>query len=1056
MLEQDRLSKLLFNIKSKSTMKLINFKLQYWNSSLLEVLSKTCRTLAAVLMVFCSCSLAAQVSGVVTDTDGETLIGVNILVKGTATGTVSDFDGQFSLDAASGETLVFSYTGYVNKEVVVGNQTQINVTMANDVAILDEVVVVGYGTQRKVDLTGAVGSIGAEEIAKTPILSADQALRGRLAGVQLTNRSGDPGAPINVRIRGVGTTGNNSPLYVIDGVPIVQTTNITVNTASNTESNPLAGINPSDIESIDILKDASAAAIYGTRAANGVVIITTKRGKSGRTTLTYDGYVGVQNVRDKHQVLGVNDYIALQSEIGNDFSSFSGSPFVDWQEEVFSPASMQNHSITASGGSESANFNISAGYFDQDGISLATGFERYSVKANSDIRVGNRIKVGESLNISFTDRIVESEPGRAAAFGAAQNAPFTPVRENGAFTVFNAANSGAAASSNSQVVGLNDLANNETRVLSRRILGSIYGELEILDGLKFKTQGGIDYIVGEGSWLQNIYNFGSATNGSILQVVSRPSELTTNITNTLTYNQSFDGINLTLLLGHEETNFEFDRLRGQGRGFLSDAVTLVNTASTSAVGQERDNWALRGYIGRANVSINNKYLITATVRRDESSRFTRDNRSAVFPSFSVGWKLSEEPFLADNTAIDELKIRAAWGQAGNQFTSSSFAYLSTLGLTSLYVLGTGQTIEAAPTPFVFANPNLQWETSTQIDIGVDLRLWEGKLETSLDYYQKNTTDILVGLPISAVSGFLLPPDVNSGEIENKGIELSLTYRDRAGDLNYSVSGNFTSVDNEVISLGENPNPIITGFFGAQTHRTTVGLPIGHFFGYQTDGIYQSQAEVDAALPDVSGTPSPGDIRFVDVDGDGAITPTDRTFLGNSTPQAFYGINLGADYKGLDVSLFFQGVAGVKVFNNVTRTLTSMNSTSNQSTLVLDRWTGSGTSTTIPRATVTDPNGNNRFSDRFVEDASYFRFQNLQIGYTINQNTLQNFADGFIQNLRFYVAASNLFTITDYSGLDPEVTRGFSFQKGEMPLSTGQDDGATPTPRVFQFGVRATF
>jgi len=1036
-------------------MKLVNMKIRYWPQSQwgLKTLSYQ---LLTTLLIFCTFSLSAQVSGTIIDNEGETLIGVNVLVKGTTTGTVTDFDGRYALDAPSDATLVFSYTGYRDQEVAVGNRTIIDVTMATDVAVLDEVVVIGYGTQRKVDLTGAVGSIGAEEIAKTPILSADQALRGRVAGVQLTNRSGDPGAPINVRIRGVGTTGNNSPLYVIDGVPIVQTTNITVNTASNTESNPLAGINPSDIESIDILKDASSAAIYGTRAANGVVIITTKRGKSGRTSLTYDGYVGVQNVRAKHDVLGVADYIALQSEIGNDFSAFNGRPFVDWQEEVFSSASMQNHSLTASGGTENANFNISGGYFSQDGISLATGFKRYSVKANSDIKVGKRIRVGESLNVSFTDRLVESEPGRAAAFGAARNSPFTPVRENGAFTVFNADNSGAAASSNSQVVGLNDLSNNETRVLSRRILGSIYGEIEIADGLKFRTQAGVDYNIGEGSWLQNIYNFGSASNTGILQVVSKPTELTTNITNTLSYNKSFNGVDLNILLGHEETNFEFDRLRGQGRGFLSDAVTLVNTAATSAVGQERDNWALRGYMGRANFVIQNKYLVTATVRRDESSRFTRDNRSAVFPSFSVGWKLSEESFLADNSAIDELKIRAGWGQAGNQFTSNSFAYLSTLGLTSLYVLGTGQTIEAAPTPFTFANPNLRWETSTQIDIGVDLRLWEGKLETSLDYYQKNTTDILVGLPISAISGFLLPPDVNSGEIENKGIEFSATYRDRVGDFNYSISGNLTTNDNEVISLGENPNPIITGFFGAQTHRTTVGLPIGHFFGYETDGIYQTQAEVDAALPDVSGSPSPGDIRFVDVDGDGSITPADRTFLGNSTPRTFFGINLGADYKGLDISLFFQGVGGVKVFNNVTRSLTSMNSTSNQSTLVLDRWTGQGTSTTIPRATIADPNGNNRFSDRFVEDASYFRFQNLQIGYTINQNSLQDFADGFVQNIRFYIAASNLFTLTNYTGLDPEVTRGFSFQKGEMPLSTGQDDGATPTPRVFQFGVRATF
>jgi len=1009
-------------------------------------------------MFFCVAHVAiGQVSGTVKDANGDGVIGANVLVTGTTVGTVTDIDGNFSLDVPQGsDQLTVSYLGFKTQTIDLNGQSVVNIEMSNDSELLDEVVVIGYGTQRKVDLTGAVGSISAEDISKVPILSADQAMRGRLAGVQLTNRSGDPGAPINVRIRGVGTIGNNQPLYVVDGVPIVQTTNITVNTASNTESNPLVGINPSDIESIDVLKDASAAAIYGTRASNGVVIITTKRGKEGRTSLTYDGYFGVQNVRQKHDILNVQQYVDLQSDIGNDFSSFSSQPFVDWQDEVFNQAGMQSHSLTASGGSENTSFSVSAGYFNQDGISLATGFERYNVKANSDIKIGKRIKVGESLNISFSDRLVESEPGRGAGFNAAINSPFTPVFTNGDFTVFDASNSGLAVGSNNQTVGLNDLSNNETRVLSRRILGSVYAELEIVEGLKFKTIGGVDYNIGEGSWLQNIYNFGSTSNGGILQVVSKPTELTTNVTNTLTYSRAFGTTNMTLLVGHEETSFSFDRLRGQGRGFLNDGVTLVNTAATSAVGQEKDNWALRGYLGRVNLDFDRRFLVTASVRRDETSRFSNNNRSAIFPSFSVGWRLSEMPFMANNGVIDELKIRAGWGQAGNQFTSNSFAYLSTLGLTSLYVLGTGQTIEPAPTPFTFANPDLKWEVATSIDIGVDIRLWDGKFEGSFDYYQKNTNDILVGLPISAVSGFLLPPDVNAGEIRNRGIELSGLYRDRVGDIGYSVSANFTTVDNEVLSLGENPNPIITGYFGAQTHRTTVGFPIGHFYGYETDGIYQTQAAADAAIPDQSGTPSAGDVKFVDTNGDGEITPADRTFLGNSTPEFYYGFSLGADYKGFDVSLFFQGVGGVKVFNNVGRSLRTMNGTINQHTDVIDRWTSEGVNTDIPRATVADPNGNNRFSDRWIENASYMRFQNMQIGYNVGGNKLSGFADGLISNLRLYIAASNLFTVTPYSGLDPEVTRGFSFQKGEMPLASGQDDGSTPSPTVFQFGANVTF
>ena len=1006
-----------------------------------------------LLLVFFAIPAFSQISGTVTDDTGETLIGVNIIEKGTTNGTTTDIDGKYTLNCSTDATLLFSYTGYNTEEIVAAGRSTIDLVMKEGVA-LDEVVVVGFGTQRKVDLTGAVGSINAEEIAATPVLTADQALRGRLSGVQLSNRSGAPGSPINVRIRGVGTTGNNQPLWVVDGVPIVQTTNITVNTAANTESNPLVGINPSDIESIDVLKDASAAAIYGARAANGVIIVTTKRGKKGRTSLVYDGYFGTQTVRKKLDVLDVAGFTALQNDLGRDFSAFSSQPFVDWQDEVFSPAGMQSHNISASGGTENMNFNISGGYFNQDGIELATGFERYSVKANADIKVGKRIKIGESVNIAFTDRLVQSEPGRAPAFTAAQNAPFTPVYDaNGDYNVIDATNAGPAAGSTSQIVGANDLENNETRVTSRRILGSVYAELELAEGLKFKTQAGLDYTIGQGSWYNGIYNYGSVNNGSILQVVSKPSELTTNIANTLSYSNSFGVSDLNVVIGHEETNFEFDRLRGQGRGFLSPAVTLVNTAATSAVGQEADHWALRGFLGRIAYTYDRKYLITVNGRLDATSRFAEGNRSDFFPSVSVGWRLSEEDFMADNSLFDELKLRLAWGQSGNQFTGTNFAYLSTLGLTSLYPLGASQAVTAAPTPFVFANPNLKWEISTQTGLGIDASMLEGRVDFSLDLFQKETSDILVGVPISAVSGFLLPPDVNAGKVKNTGIEISGLYQNRAGKLGYNISANLTAVKNEVVELGDNKTPIISGYFGAQTHRTMVGESIGHFFGYETDGIYTSQSEVDAAIPDESGTPEVGDVKFVDTNGDGAITPLDRVNLGSPQPSVFYGINLGFDYEGFDIGIFMQGARGLSVFNNVRRTMESMTGTNNQFASVADRYPATND---FPRATALDPNNNNRFSDRWVEKADYLRLQNIQIGYTFANDKIQSIGDGLFQGLRLYVSMTNLITFTDYTGLDPEVTRGFSFQKGEQPLASGQDDGFTPSPRIVQFGARVSF
>ena len=1010
-----------------------------------------------LLFFFLTASAFAQVSGVVKDDLGDGLIGVNIVEKGTTNGTVTDIEGKYTLKVADGAILIFSYTGYTPQEVAVDGRSTIDIVMKEGLE-LDEVVVVGFGTQRKVDLTGAVGSISAEEISATPVLTADQALRGRLSGVQLSNRSGAPGSPINVRIRGVGTTGNNQPLWVVDGVPIVQTTNITVNTAANTESNPLVGINPSDIESIDVLKDASAAAIYGARAANGVIIVTTKRGKEGRTNMTYDGYFGIQSVRKTLDVLDVGEYVALQSELGRDFSAFANSPNVDWQDAVFGTAGMQSHNISASGGTERMNFNISGGYFKQDGIELATAFERYSVKANADIKVGDRIKVGQSVNIAFTDRLVQSEPGRAPAFTAAQNAPFIPIFDaNGDYSVIDASNAGDAAGSATQIVGVNDLANNETRVNTRRILGSVYGELELMKNLKFKTQFGLDYSIGQGSWFNGIYNFGNANNSSILKVVSKPTELTTNIANTLTYTNSFDVHDLTVVLGHEETNFEFDRLRGQGRGFLSPAVTLVNTAATSAVGQEADQWALRGFLGRIAYSYNRKYLITVNGRLDATSRFSKDNRSQFFPSVSVGWRLTEEDFLKDSDLFDEVKLRLAWGQSGNQFTGTNFAYLSTLGLTSLYPLGASQAVTAAPTPFVFSNPNLKWETSTQTGVGLDVRLLEGKVDMSVDFFQKETSDILVGVPISAVSGFLLPPDVNAGRVKNTGVEISALYQDRAGKLGYNISGNLTYVKNEVIELGDNKTPIISGYFGNQTHRTQVGESIGHFFGYQTDGIYQTDAEAAAGPEDeLSSGRQAGDVRFVDTNGDGEITPLDRVNLGSPQPSVFYGLNLGFDYGGFDIGIFMQGAAGLSVFNNVRRTMESMTGLGNQFATVADRWTSSNPSNKVPRATSADPNNNNRFSDRWVESANYLRLQNIQIGYTFGSKAIQSFANGFVQGLRLYVSATNLATFTKYTGLDPEVTRGFSFQKGEQPLASGQDDGFTPAPRIVQFGARVSF
>lgn len=1005
-----------------------------------------------------------KVSGKVTDENGEPLPGVSILIKGTSKGVSTDVSGNYSLVVPnSNAILLFTYTGYQSREVIVGGQSQVNVQLVPDSKALDEVVVVGYGTQRKVDLTGAVASVISKDITSRPYTNPDQILAGRMSGVHISNRSGDPGAPIDVRIRGVGTTGNNQPLWVIDGVPIVQTSNISVNTASYSESNPLAGINPSDIESMDILKDASAAAIYGARAANGVIIVTTKRGKDGRTTATYDGYVGVQYVPQSKRIntLDVPQYIALQKELGRDFSSFSAQPRYNWQDAMFQTGQVRNHNITINGGTKNVNFNISGGYHKQDGVERSQSFERYSLKANVDAKVGKYFRFGESLLLTTTDRLVQSEGGNFAAFNSMLNAPYyQPYDAAGNYNQSTAATRGNGATG-ANYMWATDTKYNETRVNNKKMLGNVYGEFEPIEGLKYRIAVGLDYNVADGFFFQEAEtaNYGTAgTPGrTSLLVQERPIELTTNIANTLTYHKKFGKHDLTVLGGYEETNFRYDKVRIQGRNLFNSAIRFASVADNVAAANEADHWALRGLLGRVNYSFDGKYLLTFNVRRDESSRFAPEHRAGIFPSFSAGWRLSEEPFLKGSTTVSDLKVRASYGQSGNQFTGQNFAYLPSLSTTIFYVTGDGQGVVRGPAPTVFANKDLKWETSTQLDLGTDFSLYNGKITGTVDYFDKTTDDVLLSLPIPYTSGYFLPADANLGQIKNTGFEFALNYRGSVGKLKYNIGGNLTTVKNTITSLGTVPE-IIAGTGGGQTHRTSVGEPLGYFYGYKTNGIYQTQAEVDAdKTTDVNSSKrQPGDIRFVDVNGDGTIDAKDRTNIGSSIPKFFYGLNISATYQNFDFSVLFQGVGGVQVYNQARASLEAMTSGSNQSVSVLNRWTVSNPSTTMPRADVNDPNQNNRYSDRWIEEAAYLRIKNIQIGYNIPASVLSKVAKGTLSSSRIFVGMQNLATFTKYKGYDPEVTRGASFQKGEFALANGQDSGGSPQPSIVQFGWQLSF
>lgn len=1011
--------------------------------------------------VYAQTSSAArkQVAGKVTDENGNPLSGVTVTVKGSRIATQTNADGNYTINAPANATLIFSSVSFATLESDAKGKNTVDATLSAQTRNLNEVVVVGYGTQRKVDLTGAVASVGRKDFANKPFTSPDQILGGRVAGVNIANRSGDPGAPIDVRIRGIGTTGSNQPLWVIDGVPIVQTSNITVNTASQTETNPLAGINSNDIESIDVLKDASASAIYGARAANGVIIVTTRRGKEGRTSLTYDGYYGVSYVPKNRRldVLDVDEYIALQAELGRDFSQFKGKPFVDWQDAIFRKGPVKSHNLTISGGSQKATFNVGAGYLDNIGVERGQGFKRFSLKVNSDINVGKYLKFGESVLISAVDRGVQSEEGAFGAFGSANNAPYYAIYDPAGQLGYNVESdqTRGAGAAGANYVFRTDTRLFETRVKSKKMLGSIYGEFEPIPGLKYRITAGADYNVGDGTYFTGNVDFGNFQNRSLL-VQERPIELTTNISQTLTWHKTIGKNDITALIGHEETSFEFSKMRIQGSGLFNTNVRLPSVATTVASANEADHWALRGFLARVFYSYDNKYLFTFNTRRDATSRFSENNRSGIFPSFSLGWRLSDENFMKNQKLFSDLKLRASWGESGNQFTGQNFAFLPSLATTIFYVIGAGQNVVRGPAPIAFSNSNLKWERSAQTDLGLDASLLGGKVEVTFDYYNKVTNDVLLSLPIPYTSGYFLPADANLGKIKNTGIELSATYRNRAGGFRYSIGGNITTVNNKVLALGDIPE-VITGTGGGQTHRTTVGESLGYFYGFKTDGIYQNEGEVNKAVPDAfSAGAVPGDIRFVDVNGDGRVDAGDRTKIGSSIPKFFYGVNLTAGWKTFDLSVFLQGVGGNEIFNAAGTALKGMSGGNNQLKSVLGRWQGEGTSNSIPRASVDDPNGNNRYSDRWIEKGDFLRIKNVQLGYTLPSTGLSRISREFITGSRLYIAVNNLATFTKYTGYDPEVTRGSSFQKGEFPLANGQDSGGSPQPTSVQIGWSITF
>ncbi len=996
------------------------------------------------------------ISGEVSDATGQAIVGATVLLQGTATGTVTDLAGQYTLSVpAADAVLLFSYLGYRTQEIPVDNQSVIDVALLEDQNNLDEVVVIGYGTTARRDVTGSISSVTSEEIERLPVQSLEGAMQGRATGVTVIQDSGAPGGSVSVRIRGLGSLGDNEPLYVIDGVQTKDGINL---------------INPNDVQSIEILKDASAAAIYGVRGANGVVLITTKKGQyNSRPTLSFNTYYGTQAPTGLVEALTASEWALLQREsllngdmdLNPDYDTdeeiAAAGEGTDWLDEIFRNAPIQNYQVGVAGGSTTTRYYFSANYFGQQGIIRNSYFERGSLRANVETDVSDRLQVGTNLTISRSSRNFISSDDDADE--VLQNALGTPP----VIPVFDEAGNYAGPPEPQQYYGRqqNAVGQAERRddvSTNTRILGNVYGAYDVIRGLTLKSDFQFDYINNDNDFFQVDFNEGNRTGpGNLLR---RNINQTNYFSweNTLTYTPNLGGQHdLTLLGGVTAQQFAIDFVSAGRDQFLSqveDNRYLNGGTLNPSAGGGANDWSLFSYLGRASYSFRDRYLLTASFRADGSSRFTKANRWGYFPSFSAGWRLSEEEFLAGSAIFSDLKVRGGWGQLGNQ----DIGFYPTLTLYGLrgdafYGFGGGQ--EAASAGYAVVtrgNPEIVWETSNQSNFGFDASLFDYRLRLTVDYYNRTTADILLRTPVPTTGGIAPAPFVNAATVENDGFEFLIGYQGgKAEGLTYDVSLNLTTINNVVTSLGDQDPD-----FGIQSSgftRTEVGRQIGFFYGFEADGLFQSEEEIaalnaidgDASTPYQNAATAPGDVRFSDTNGDGVVNADDRTAIGNPIPNLTYGFNASLGYGNIDFSLFLQGVSGNDIYNQGRSFFepSSLVDRNGYATL-LDRWTPTNTDTGMPRLVAGDPNNNSRFSSRFIEDGSYLRLRNVQLGYRLPNTLLDRVG---ITSLRIYVSAQNLFTITGYQGFDPEIGR----RRGS-DQAYGIDTSVYPQARVFLFGL----
>ncbi|WKN43753.1 SusC/RagA family TonB-linked outer membrane protein [Tunicatimonas pelagia] len=1018
----------------------------------------------ALVLYFLCCGMglvahAQQITGTITDTEGEPLVGATILEKGTSNGTVSDIDGKYAINVTADDAiLIFSYIGYISEEETLNSRSSIDIALVEDIASLDEIVVIGYGTQRRQNVSAAISTISTEAIEGRPVADFTNAIQGQVAGLQITNSSGRPGAGTQVQIRGTGSiTGNSNPLYVIDGTII--------STSGGGAGDPLATINPADIESINVLKDASAAAIYGARAANGVIIVTTKRGASGKANISLNAFTGVQQATNTLDLLNAQQYQQVYNQVfdnaeQNRIPNLDGTTFdtsTDWQDAVLRTANISNYEISADGGGENTRYFTSLGRYNEEGIIIGTGLERTTLRLNTDTELG-KFKIGNSMTYSRSEFDRENAAnGRNVLAWSLLNAPTVDVFNPNTIGGFGGPTDNDGGRQILNPVASQNLVENEGTV--NRFLGNVYAEYEIISGLRFRTRLSADVINFHNRFFAPYYqqvpdgipgDIVGLSNGAEVDE-TRGESISLLSENILSYTTFLGKNNFDFLLGYNIQDDEDSRMQARNiGGFISPGLPILSasTESTAPATGRRIEQRTLSYIGRVVYDYDNTLLATFNFRRDGSSIFTEDNYWDNFFSGSLGLVLSNLSFLRETEALDNLKIRGSYGFLGNDRINANAAN-SVLNSGIRYIIGRNQQelIGVAPTGR-FANPNLQWEKQRQLNIGLDLGLFN-KLTFTADYFVKTSEDLLLEFPLPSVTGFS-NVFINAGEVENRGVELSLNFNDQKGDLRYGAGFNVTFLDNEVTQLAngvEFINQNSSGLFGnIPRTRIQVGEPLFNFFGYQADGIYQSQEEIDAGPTPLANT-EPGDIRFADISGpdgvpDGEITEDDRTIIGDATQDIQFGFNLSVGYKGFDVSAQFQGVYGNDVFSDTRFYTEGYFLNGNLSTRVLDAWTPENTNTTQPRAIPNGISNNNIASSYFVEDGSYLRLKNLQIGYSFPQSILGQL--GGLSNARVYLAGQNVFTITNYSGFDPE------------QALNGFDPVAYPQSRRLTVGVQLSF